>query len=412
MQLLSWLHKQMTARPHTRRAPAHGPTPRFRPRLEALEGRDVPSTLTVTSTADSGAGTLRAEIAAANSGDTIVFAPSLDGQRIELTSGVLDINKSLTIQGPGAGRLAVNVANRNSAVFKVEPNVQGLLSGLTIAGGYGGGIYNVGTLTVSDCNIAQNDGTFGGGICNAGTLTLTDSTLSGNYCLSYGTGLGGNGGGIYNSGTLTASGCTLYDNQAALNGGGVYTTGRGTATLTDCTLSNNSAFGSTADGHLAGGGGVFVGFRSTANLTNCTLSLNAAKYGDGGGIYVTRGVGAGTLNLTNTIVAGNTVAGYPGGPDIYRAVTTADHNLVGDGSGSSGVVNGVNGNTVGTPANPIDPRLGPLQNNGGPTQTMALLAGSPAIGHANNAAAPATDQRGVARLDAAGETTDIGAFEL
>ena len=94
-------------------------------------------------------------------------------------------------------------------------------------------------------------------------------------------------------------------------------------------------------------------------------------------------------------------------------MATADHNLVGDGAGSSGIINGLNGNIVGGNGHPvIDARLGPLQNNGGPTQTMALLPGSPAIGHANNAAAPATDQRGVTRLDVAGETTDMGAFEL
>jgi hypothetical protein len=90
-------------------------------------------------------------------------------------------------------------------------------------------------------------------------------------------------------------------------------------------------------------------------------------------------------------------------------VATADHNLVGiafNGTVNT-IVNGVNGNIVG-----VNPLLGPLQNNGGPTLTMALLAGSPAIGNADNALAPATDQRGVIRFDLVGEMTDIGAFEL
>jgi hypothetical protein len=140
-------------------------------------------------------------------------------------------------------------------------------------------------------------------------------------------------------------------------------------------------------------GGVIRG--TTATLTNCTLSLNSANYG--GGIYVVPpyngntgdGYLGGTLNLTNSIVAGNT-ARY-GWSDIYATSgrATDDHNLIG-------------GNAL----------LGPLQNNGGPTQTMALLAGSPAIGHADSAAAPATDQRGVTRQDVPGESTDIGAFEL
>jgi hypothetical protein len=93
-------------------------------------------------------------------------------------------------------------------------------------------------------------------------------------------------------------------------------------------------------------------------------------------------------------------------------VSTADHNLIGDGT-DSGISNGVNGNQVGGNGNPvINPKLADLAHNGGPTETMALQPGSPAIGHADNAAAPRTDQRGVVRIDEAGETTDIGAFEL
>lgn len=107
MQLFSWLHKQLTGRPVTQRAAGRKPTLRFRPQLETLEGRDVPSTLTVTNILDSGAGSLRAEIAAAQPNDTIVFAPSLKGQTITLTGGELVINKSMSIQGPGAGQLTI-----------------------------------------------------------------------------------------------------------------------------------------------------------------------------------------------------------------------------------------------------------------------------------------------------------------
>jgi hypothetical protein len=146
----------------------------------------------------------------------------------------------------------------------------------------------------------------------------------------------------------------------------------------------------------------------SATLTNRTLSLNSAN--TGGGIWVNPSSGGGILNLTNTIVAGNTANT---GPDIDGTVAMADHNLVGNATASSGTVNGVNGNIVGGNGHPvINPLLGPLQNNGGSTQTMALLPGSPAIGHADNTKAPATDQRGATRLDKAGETTDMGAFEL
>jgi hypothetical protein len=99
--------------------------------------------------------------------------------------------------------------------------------------------------------------------------------------------------------------------------------------------------------------------------------------------------------------------------DLYTvgASATADHNLIGDSTGST-IDSDLGGNLLGGNGNPvIDPRLGPLQNNGGATQTLALMADSPAIGHADNAQAPATDQRGHVRLDQLDELTDIGAFE-
>jgi hypothetical protein len=386
----------------------------------------VPSTLTVTSNMDSGPGSLRAEIAAAQNNDKIVFASSLNGQTITLTTGVLDLNKNLTIQGPGAGRLTVS-GNNEWTAFQVESQTQVTLSGLTIdnsrAAFGGGGILNSGTLTVSNCTIAQNHARYGAGIDNFGTLALSASSLRFNTATD-------NGGGIYNAngGKLTISQCTLYQNVAELNGGAIYNARGGTATLTNSTLVTNWAFGQPMLGTLAiGGGGLYVDSVSTATLTNCTLANNRAPHGNGGGLLLNLDATAtltnctlslnsavhgggiwsyvrGILNLTNTIVAGNT-AGY--GSDIDGAVSTADHNVVGDGSASTGIVNGVNGNIVG-----VNALLGPLQNNGGPTETMALLAGSPAIGHADATKAPTADERGVKRLDEPGETTDIGAFEL
>jgi hypothetical protein len=398
----------------------------------------MPSTLTVTNILDSGPGSLRAEIAAANSGDTINFASSLDGQTVTLTSGELLINKGLTIQGPGAGQLTVS-GNNQSRVFDIGGLGQSIvLSGLTISNGKnlnGGGIYNGGALTVSGCTISNNnDGhpsrgtTFGGGIANHGFLTVIGCTISNNSCRLWGGGIYnaqslivsnstvssnsvnsafGDGGGIANTGMVTLTNCTLANNSAS-EGGGLfvtYTNIGGTARLTNCTLANNSAgYGGGLFVDVSGGHGL-----TTATLTNCTLSVNSAQYG--GGIYVGPGgvTLGGLLNLTNTIVAGNT-AGVT--PDINGTVATADHNLVGDATGSTGIYNGVNGNIVGGHGNPVNAHLGPLQNNGGPTQTMALLAGSPAIGHADNGSAPATDERGFTRRDKPGELTDIGAFEL
>src|SRR5262249_51851104 len=166
MQLFSWLHKRMTGRPQTRSTPARRPAPRFRLQLETLEGRDVPSTLTVTNNLDSGAGSLRAEIAAARSKDTIVFAPSVDGATITLSSGQLEISKNVTIQGPGAGLLTVS-GDLHSRVFQVDNKVTVTLSGMTISNGHAG---FVGT-------VYNNDG---GGILNLGTLTISSCILSGN----------------------------------------------------------------------------------------------------------------------------------------------------------------------------------------------------------------------------------------
>ena len=392
MSFFSWLRNRTSTRaPHGARQ--KGPmAPRFRPRLEALEDRWLPSTLTVMNNQDSGVGSLRADIAAAQSGDTIVFAPNLNGQTITLTSGELSITKGLTIQGPGAGQLTVSGNNMYRA-FEVNAGQPVILSGLRMIGRdtfganplVGGAILNHTVLTVSGCTITGH-AQLGGGIGNFGTLTVSGCTLIGASASE--------GSGIFNStsGNLTVSASTLSsdsDGGYLSDGGGIYA--GGLATLTNCTLSGNTA---------GLGGGLFVAGRAT--LTNCTLSLNSA--GQGGGIYVSP---TGNLNLTNTIVARNP------GRDIFGAVLTAKYNLVGDATGSTGIVNGVDGNIVGGNGHPvINPLLGPLQNNGGPTQTMALLPGSLAIGHGNNAFAPAKDQRGFTRLDELGERTDIGAFEL
>jgi hypothetical protein len=175
--------------------------------------------------------------------------------------------------------------------------------------------------------------------------------------------------------------------------------------LTNCTFSNNR----TTLNPSFGGGGIYneplVDVGSTISLTNCTLANNSAGPGFGGGIWNPAGC---TLNLTNTIVAQNTAAS---GPDVFGSINTADHNLIGDGGGST-IVTNLGGNLIGGNGNPvIDPRLGPLQDNGGPTQTLALYADSPAIDAGNNATPglPDTDQRGFPRV--VHDVVDIGAYE-
>jgi hypothetical protein len=243
---------------------------------------------------------------------------------------------------------------------------------------------------LSNCALSNDSARQGSGICIVprGTVTLTNCTLNND-----------SDSGLLNEGTATVTACT-FSNDSALQGGGLEN--EGTATLTNCTFSNDSATSSST-----GGGGIWNAGGATLTLTNCTIANNSAVNGSGGGIW---DAGGGTLNLINTIVAENTAA--VSGPDLFGTVNTADHDLIGNGSGSTIIVN-QGGNLVGGNGKPvIDPRLGPLQNNGGPTQTLALLAGSPAIGHANNSKAPATDQRGTTRIDEPGETIDIGAYEL
>jgi predicted outer membrane repeat protein len=270
----------------------------FRPTLEALEHRWLPSTLTVLNTLDSGAGSLRAEIKAAHNGDTINFAlppppPGQTTQTITLTSGELLITKNLTINGPGAGQLTIS-GNNASRVFELssKSTPQVTISGLTISNGNGGGILNNSgdTLTVSNCILSGNTGA---GIYNDGTLTVTGSTLSGNSSNN-------NGGGIYNDGpTLTVTNCTLSNNKAGNVGGGIYTTGYfvagafkgGIATISSSTLTGN--FGGW-------GGGIAVDFAGTAELDNCKLNSNTSK-AHGGAVWI----GSGTLTLSSCTVSNN-----------------------------------------------------------------------------------------------------------
>jgi hypothetical protein len=295
MHLFSWLHKRMTRRLPMRSTQARKPAPRCRPKLETLEHRDVPSTLTVTNNSDSGAGSLRAEIAAANAGDTITFATSLNGQTITLTSGDLAINKSLTIQGPGAGQLAISGGNTSSVVFlsntfrvfEVDGSTSNVtMSGLTITQGYprsgtepyyGGGILNHGTLTLNNCTLSANRGGYGGAIYNesGAMLTVSGCTLSSNRADNF-------GGGIYNlGGTLTVvnstlSGNTVNDGQGGGEGGAVYSDGLGcTASLTGCTLSHNTA---------GFAGGAIYTISTTMTINSCTLSSNSARV-EGSAIY-------------------------------------------------------------------------------------------------------------------------------
>jgi predicted outer membrane repeat protein len=389
--------------------------PRFRPTLLALEDRTLPSTLTVLNLADDGTGSLRDTIRQADSGDNIQFDPSLSGGQINLTSGELLIDKSLTVQGLGADQLTVS-GTHNSGVWEIASDVTVSLSGLRIADGvasegggidnhgvlvmsscvvsgnradqFGGGVYSYGTLTMSSCTVANNSAFDGGGLYCGGTENLADCAITGNSATDY-------GGGIASVETMTLTRCTLSGNTAFSNGGALLSFRQ--TTLINCTVAGNS----TDPTHATGAGGGLYRYTGTLTVVNGTVADNSSPQGGG----LANSTFPGELRLLNTLVARNT--GTSGSPDVNGSITSMGHNLIGATDGSTGWVPS---DLTGTAAAPLDARLGPLADNGGPTQTVALLPGSPALDAGDNTGAPDFDQRGLARI--VGGTIDIGAFEV
>jgi CSLREA domain-containing protein len=340
------------------------------------------------------------------------------------------------------------------------------------SGQHGGGIDNHGPLTVTHCTIANNSAASGaGGIDNhnvtvtvanssitrnagsgmvnqGGTLTIRNSTVSfnsgrgidqnwGDATLEKVRILGNSAGGIgLHQGTVALTNSTVARNSAT-DGAGISNSAGGRITIANSTISNNTATGlgggifntvhdpfgrlsasvtltnSTVSGNSAGSGG---GIQNSDRLggasfraTNSTIASNSARDA-GGGIGQNEGFeNSNPVSLRNTLVAQNAA---PTAPDILGVPNAllASFSLIGDGTGS-GLTN-TNGNQVGNVSpytSPIDPRLGPLADNGGPTPTRALGAGSPAIDAASSTDCPAADQRGVARPQGAG--CDIGSYE-
>jgi hypothetical protein len=335
-------------------------------RLAAANG----ATLTVFNSNDSGAGTLRQAIFDASSGDTINFAldPGVGG--IVLYSDELLINKNLTIDGPGADKLTIVFSGGSRRIFHIAPaSVTATISGLSIANGsspnneHGGGIWNTGMLTVITCTISNNRTSGnGGGIANDGSLTITNSTISDNSANS----ISSYGGGIFNNGTLTITNSTIFGN-AAFFGGGILNTG--TLTIANSTISGNR----TSSGTGAGcGGGISSGSSSSATARSTIIALNNG----------------------------------PSGPDFCGFLTSQGFNLIGNSAGAT-ITPAQSSDQIGSPGAPIDPLLGPLQYNGGPTFTLALQSNSPAV-NGGDPNAPTRDQRGYLRSG----LSDIGAFEF
>jgi hypothetical protein len=326
--------------------------------------------------------TLRDEVANSVPGGSITFDSSLGGNVITLGSEI-GIPKNLTINGTSLSS-HVQVSGGDSVrVFNVNSGVTALIIHIDVAHGsevVGGGIYNDGILTISNSNLIYNNGTnAGGAIYNHGTLTVITSTLLSNSAGLY-------GGGIYNYETLSVSSSTLSGNET-YSGGGIYTTGGTTTTVTTSTFYGNIA--SHASYPSDNGGGIYSSGLMT--MTNNTLSNNSADSA-GGGLYKTSGS---TLHIVNNIIANSPI----GGDCVSSGGTfaTNSNNLIQDGSCS--------------PALTGNPQLGPMTtNNGGTTQTMALLVGSPAIDAGDNDFCGPIDQRGITRPQ--GDHCDIGAYEF
>jgi VCBS repeat-containing protein/predicted outer membrane repeat protein len=434
---------------------------RFRVSLEQLEDRTVPSTLIVNTTADTvdvnpgdgfaldatGATSLRAAVMEANAlpgPDTIQLPPGLfqltRGGAFEngAVTGDLDIRDDLTITGATNGITEISAKNLGDRIFDLarggglnaqrvvnlsnlkltngvapgtgpSPSLEDnggairidfynnvTITSVTFANnsaphtsgnlvyGLGGAIDNNGFLTIDTCVFGSNSASNGGGAIygdgSPGSIAIRNSSFTDNTAVL-------SGGAIFNHQMLTIDNSTLARNKAVASagagqGGAIDNNGGGDLKLTNCTISDNTA--------IFGGG---ISNYQSLTVNACTFAGNSALYG--GGIYASNNI----TSLANTIVALNTATN---GPDIYGTASSQGHNLIGNSSGANGL--------IGSDLVNVNPQLGTLANNGGPTQTRALLAGSPAIDAANTATAPATDQRGVSRPQ--GSQSDIGAYEL
>lgn len=427
------------------------------------------ATFTVTNTNDSGAGSLRQAIEDANAdtaADTIVFQAGVTGT-ITLTTGQLEITESVTITGPGAANLTVsgNNASRVFYMYNGSTDIAVEISGLTIANGYaniGAGLVNFYADLVLDSvvirdNTATNDGgglwmdgftvdatirnsqitgntagDDGGGIYvedTGGPLLIEDSVISGNTAAQ-------DGGGIYfydPDDSITIARTTISGNTAEGNlgrapggtaaygsGGGIYTydTDGGTVTMADSTLSGNTAG--------RGGGAYFYGPDDPVDIVGSTVSGNTAQSGDGGGLNF---YNLYSVNVRHSTIVDNAANGEGGGIYAYEGIGI-DHSIVANNTSSDGAdlatgdgtidlsfslvenVGAASINDNGGNQFAVDPMLGPLQFNGGTTETHLPAAGSPVIdaGDPGFTGPPNTDQAGNPRI--VNGVVDVGALEV
>jgi hypothetical protein len=408
----------------------------------------------VTSSADSGAGTLRNAVATAVPGDTITFTVPT----VSLTGLPITVDKDLTIRGNGPAATLITRASGTGRILDVPVGPTVTIDLVTISGGnasgdLGGGIQNNGTLTLTRSAVTNNQAFAGGGIFNSDTLTVRNSDVFANAS-------NGDGAGIYSSGDLTVTDSLIRDNTLTTSdqgqGGGIFEVGS-TLTVLDSVVRDNHVLPVTVN---TAGGGIFTQ-NVTVSITNSIVRHNDA--GDGGGLSFLFG----SATVERTEVSGNTAGSFGGGIRADSAPVTISNvtvsgNTAGSGSavgstnstvslrsstvsgnittaGGGAAVQTLNGTLISVLSSIVanqtagancsgvtdvghdlqsdntcpgfatgDPLLGPLAANGGVSQTMAITSStSPAV-HAGNCAGVTTDQRGFPRL----APCDIGAFEF
>lgn len=325
--------------------------------------------------------TEQALLSALAGGGTVTFNCGTAPVTIVL-SGRAQIGGDVTIDGDGLVTLS---GGGTTGILRVPAGASLELRELSLADGndalgQGGALDNAGALRLSRVTVRDSRAENGGGIANRGSLEVTESTLAGNHATT-------NGGGIFNDGgTIWIERTLLYNNTADFYGGGAYSRA-GVVALTNSTLSENVA-------DLRGGGLYHIG---PAQVTWTTFVRNRASYDSGGSIY-----SVGALAWGSSVFAG----GLPRNCAGIGEFSSQGHSVSSDGSCVDSVAGDL-GNR--------DPRLGVLQDNGGPTFSHALLGGSPARDLGDPASCPETDQRGTGRpIDGNGDgisACDAGAFE-
>jgi hypothetical protein len=353
----------------------------------------------VTNLDDGGPGSLREALGLIADGGTITFDPALVGGTLTLTSGQLTIDRSVTIDAPAAG--VTISAGGASRVFEVAAGAAVTIDDLVIRDGaaapQGGGILNNGVLSLDRVVVTDNTENSGGpanfafgggGIYNGdgATLNLTDSTVSNNTADNQ---PGGGVFGFFNT-TINIINSTVSGNLSGDVAGGLRSLGNSTVVNSTFTGNTSTAW------H---GGGIFH-TDGQLTVTNSTFTGNIAPGGTASGILVATFGAPADMTLTNSVVegvGGAFACAIEGGG--AATITSGGSNVISDGSCNP---NGT------TDQSSTDALLGSLADNGGPTLTHALVAGSPAIDAANPASCPATDQRGVLR----DSTCDVGAFEF